>query len=48
MTNLNIEQHSQVAEEVSSSVIDTLYRLAVTSKLENPSNTLTMSLSGHI
>lgn len=47
MTNLNIQQ-GQITENVSSEIIDKLYRLALVSKAENSDNLLNMSLSGNI
>ena len=48
MTNLTIQQSTSSVENVSAQLIDKLYRLALTSKVEDPSNTLTMSLQGNI
>ena len=47
MTNLNIQQ-GQITENVTSEVIDKLYKLALASKVENSDNLFNMSLSGNI
>ena len=47
MNSLTIQQ-GNISESVPSTVIDKLYRLALTSKVEDPNNTLEMSLSGNI
>lgn len=47
MNSLTIQQ-GNTSENVPSTVIDKLYRLALTSKVEDPNNTLEMSLSGNI
>lgn len=48
MTNLTIQQSTSSVENVSAQLIDKLYRLALTSKVEDSSNTLTISLQGNI
>lgn len=47
MNSLTIQQ-GNISESVPSIVIDKLYRLALTSKVEDPNNALEMSLSGNI
>lgn len=47
MNSLTIQQ-GNTSESVPSTVIDKLYRLALTSKVEDPNNALEMSLSGNI
>lgn len=47
MNSLTIQQ-GNTSESVPSIVIDKLYRLALTSKVEDPNNALEMSLSGNI
>lgn len=46
--NSLIIQQGNISENVPSIVIDKLYRLALTSKVEDPNNALEMSLSGNI
>lgn len=48
MTNLTIQQSTSSVENVSAQLIDKLYKLALTSKVEDSSNALTMSLQGNI
>lgn len=48
MSNLSIIQTKSSTEQVTSAVIETLYRLALTSKVADPSSSFTMSLQGNI
>ena len=48
MTSLNIVQSKSQTEQVSSAIIDKLYRLALTSKVESNSSDFNMSLQGNI
>lgn len=48
MTNLNIQQNTSGLEIVSSSLIDKLYKLALSSKVTDENNQLTMNLSGNL
>ena len=48
MTSLTITQSTQQSEQVSSAVIEKLYRLALTSTVEDENSSFTMSLQGNI
>ena len=48
MTSLNIQQSTQSSETVSSSVIEKLYNLAITSTVEDENSSFSMSLQGNI
>ena len=48
MTSLNIVQSKSQTEQVSSAIIDKLYRLALTSKVESNTSDFNMSLQGNI
>lgn len=48
MNNLSIIQSKSSTEQVTSSVIEKLYQLALTSKAADPSNSFTMNLQGNI
>ena len=48
MTNLTIKQSTQSTETVTPQTIEKLYRLALTSKVEDENNDLTMDLEGNI
>lgn len=48
MTSLNIQQSTQQSENVSSTVIDKLYNLALTSTVEDQSSSFSMNLQGNV
>ena len=48
MTNLSIEQSTSSVENVTSQILEKLYQLAITSKVQNSNNNLTMSLVGNL
>ena len=48
MSNINIQQSTQLTEKVDWEVVEKLYQYALQSTVEDPNNTLTMNLSGNI
>lgn len=48
MTNINIQQSTSAIENVSSKLIDKLYKLALNSKVADPVNKISMQLSGNL